>query len=152
MVLRIARLELEVLVANGIIALYDDGGQQVVPNLNDIDEWLFAGDNAVVAASAGLSDHPAAVAIEIWDGEPTPPGEPWESRADRRLRLDSGDLEVKPGEIPPYSQLLRVGPPGRYHLRGYAAGRDDIRRLTPKADLYAHRGVERFLFQFWPAN
>ena len=147
---RMVRLELDVLVANSVITLYDDGGAQTVPDLNDPGEWLFAGDNAVVAASAGLSDHRAAVTLEVWEDEPAPAGEPWQARADRGLRLDSGDVEVKPGELPPYNQLLRIGPPGRYHLRGYAAGRDDIRRLTPKPDLDANRGVERFLLQFWP--
>jgi hypothetical protein len=149
---RIARLEMHVLAANGIIAFYDDGGRQVVPDLNDTGEWLFTGDNAVLAASAGHSDHEAAVAIEVWDGEPPVAGDTWEVRADRTLRLDSGDLEVNMGEVPPDAQLVRVGRPGRYHLRGYAEGRDDIRRLTPNSDIYALRGVERFLLQLWPVD
>jgi hypothetical protein len=149
---RLVRLELDVLVANGIITLDDDAGDQAAPGLNDLSEWLFAGANTVVAVSAGLSDHRAAVTIEVWDGEPANEEEPWQSRADRRLRLDSGDLEVKPGELPPFNQLLRVGPPGMYRLRGYVAGRDEIRRLTPKPDLDANRGVERFLLQFWPTE
>lgn len=148
---RMARLELEVLVANGVITFIDDGGEQLGPGLADVTEWLFTGDNVIVAASAGRSDHRALVAVEVWDGEPPAVGEPWRSRADRRVRLDSGDLEVKPGEPPPYNQVLRVGPPGRYHLRGQVAGADELRRATPLPDLDANRGVERFLLQLWPA-
>jgi hypothetical protein len=147
---RIARLELEVLVTHRLVELYDDGGDQAVPDLHDAGEWLFAGDNAVVAVSAGLSDHPATVAVEAWDGAPDPePG--WEVRADRRLRLDSGDLELKPGEPPPHTQLLRIGAPGGYHVRGYMRGRDAIGRQPPGPALYELTGVEYFLFQFWPA-
>src|SRR5436189_5393286 len=142
---RIVRLELHVLIANGTFAIYDDAGEQIVPDLNDPREWLFAGDNAIVASSAGHTDHRASLAMEICDGEPPDLDDAWEVRGHRTLRLDSGDLEVKPGEPPPFTQILRVGPPGTYHLRGYSAGRDDIRRMTPNPDIYALCGVERFL-------
>ncbi|TMR11165.1 hypothetical protein ETD86_36715 [Nonomuraea turkmeniaca] len=147
---RIARLEMDVLVVRGTISLFDDGGEQIVPDLNDLDQWLFTGDNAIVAASAGSTDHFAAVAIEAWDGEPPGSGPAWEVQADRTLRLGSGDLEVHPLVPPPGTQLLRAGPPGPYRLRAYTAGRAAIAALTPNPDIYALRGVERFLFQLWP--
>jgi hypothetical protein len=31
---------------------------------------LFTDANAVLAVSTGVSDHPASVALEAWDGEP----------------------------------------------------------------------------------
>jgi hypothetical protein len=151
MALRIARLELEVVVANRLITVYDDGGDQRVPDLHDLNEWFFTGDNAVLAISAGISDHPATVVMEAWNGEPDPVTG-WEERAERRMRLDSGNLEVEPGEVPPHTQMLRVGPRGGYHVRAYAKGRDAIANPPPGTDLYRLRGVEFFLFQFWPST
>jgi hypothetical protein len=147
---RIARLELEVLVTHRQVALYDDGGDQAVPDLSDTSRWLFVGDNVVLAVSTGLSDHPATVAVEAWDEAPDPEAG-WEVRADGRLRLDSGDLELKPGEPPPHTQLLRVGAPGGYHVRGYTRGRAAIAGMPPGPALFEQTGVEYFLFQFWPA-
>jgi hypothetical protein len=147
---RIARLELEVLVTHRQVQLYDDGGDQVVPDLNDTSRWLFTGANVIVAISTGLSDHPATVAVEAWDGAPDPEAG-WEVRADRQLRLDSGDLELKPGEPPPHTQLLRLGPPSGYHVRGYARGRAAIATIPPGPALYELTGVEYFLLQLWPA-
>jgi len=146
---RIVRLELDVLVVRGTLSFFDDAGDQVAPDLDPPDEWLFTADNAVVVTSAGHTDHYAAVAMEVWDGEP-PAEEGWEASGERTVRLDSGDLEVYPFVAPPGTQVLRVGPRGRYRVRGHATGRAELADLTPDPDINALRGVERFLLRFWP--
>ncbi|MFI6483579.1 hypothetical protein ACIBH1_37005 [Nonomuraea sp. NPDC050663] len=151
---RMVRLEMDVLVVNGLISLLDDGGVQVVPDLDDRRQWLFTGDNAVIVASAGHTDHYAALTLEVWpSAPPAPPADrAWEVVEERVVRLSSGDLEVHPLVTPPGTQILRVGPRGAYHLRAHACGRAEIAALTPDPDIHALRGTERLLLQFWPSR
>ncbi len=138
----LTRLETETLVSRRMIVLLDDAGDY---GLSEQD-WLSVTPNCVVAISAGATDHYARVTVEVWDETP-PLLEGWESGKAGRVRLDSGYLEIQPTD----SHVVRIGPPGRYELRAYSDGRSRIAALTPRAGVDELRGVEAFLFQFWPA-
>ncbi|MCO1597064.1 hypothetical protein M8C17_18065 [Micromonospora sp. RHAY321] len=140
---RLTRLETEVLVFRRMIVLLDDEGDYEASG----QEWLSVSPNCVVAFSAGATDHFASVTLEIWDGPP-PPLDGWESSQAGRVRLDSGYLQVQPTD----THVLRIGPAGRYEVRAYSAGRSRIAALTPRSGIEELRGVESFLFQFWPAE
>ncbi|MGC5022249.1 hypothetical protein [Micromonospora sp. DT47] len=140
---RLTRLETEVLVFRRMIVLLDDEGDYDVSG----EDWLSVSPNCVVATSAGATDHYASVIVEIWDGPP-PVLDGWESGKAGRVRLDSGYLEIQPTD----THVLRVGPPGRYEVRAYSAGRSRIAASTPRSGVDELRGVESFLFQFWPAG
>lgn len=137
----VTRLETEILVTQGMIVLLDDAGDYALSEK----DWLSVTPNCVVAISAGSTDHYAQVSVEIWDAEPPLAGG-WESGKAARVQLDSGYLEIQPTD----THVLRIGPPGRYELRVYSAGRARIAELTPRAGIDELRGVESFLFQFWP--
>ncbi|WP_203826631.1 hypothetical protein [Actinoplanes palleronii] len=138
----LTRLDTEILVTQGMIVLLDDAGDYGLAERG----WLSVTPNCVVAISAGATDHYARVIVEVWDAAP-PPAAGWESGKAARVRLDSGYLEIQPTD----THVLRIGPPGRYELRVYTAGRSRIAELTPRAGIDELRGVESFLFQFWPA-
>ncbi|SCG64439.1 hypothetical protein GA0070609_3963 [Micromonospora echinaurantiaca] len=139
----LARLETETLVSRRMIVLLDDAGDYGLSG----GDWLSVTPNCVVAISAGATDHYATVTVEIWDAAP-PVLDGWESGKAGQVRLDSGYLEIQPTD----THVLRVGPPGRYELRAYSSGRSRIAAATPRAGIEELRGVESFLFQFWPAG
>ncbi|WP_143728355.1 hypothetical protein [Micromonospora cremea] len=87
------------------------------------------------------------VTLEIWDGAP-PRLDGWESSQAGRVRLDSGYPQIQPTD----THVLWIGPAGRYEVRAYSAGRSGIAALTPQSGIEKLRGVESFLFQFWPAE
>ncbi|MEU0155357.1 hypothetical protein [Micromonospora fulviviridis] len=140
---RLTRLETEVLVFRRMILLLDDEGDYDVSE----EDWLSVAPNCVMAISAGATDHYASVTVEIWDGPP-PLLDGWESGKAGRVRLDSGYLQIQPTD----THVLRIGPPGQYEVRAYSKGRARIAALTPRAGIEQLRGVESFLFQFWPAE
>ena len=139
---RLTRLETEVLVFRRMILLLDDEGDDDVSE----EDWLSVAPNCVMAISAGATDHYAIVIVEVWDGRP-PMLDGWESDRAGVVRLDSGYLQIQPTD----THVLRIGPPGRYEVRAYSNGRDRIAALTPRAGIEELRGLESFLFQFWPA-
>jgi hypothetical protein len=144
-----ARVQTEVLVDHGAFDLLDDGGpQRAVVNWASPSEWLCTGDNAVTILSASGRTHVAEVTVEAWDAvPPTAPG--WPAERTATLRLDSGLVEINPLVEGEDTEYLAVGPPGRYHVRAYAAGRDEIVQLDPPPEVEL-RGIEKYLFQFWP--
>jgi hypothetical protein len=148
----LARVDSETLVDHQTFDLLDDGGpQRARVDFGARTQWLFVGDNAVTVLSASNRHHVATVVVEAWDTEPEIPAD-WSTAASAtgRLRLDSGLVEVNPLIEGDDGEALVVGPPGPYDVRAFALGRDEIVRLSPPPDVEL-RGVERYLFQFWPA-
>ncbi|MCM0673462.1 hypothetical protein NCC78_01810 [Micromonospora phytophila] len=139
---RLTRLETEVLVFRRMIVLLDDEGDYEVSG----EEWSVS-PNCIVAISAGATDHYASVTVEIWD-EPPSLLDGWKGSKAGRVRLDSGYLQIQPTD----THVLRIGPPGHYEVWAYSAGRSRIAALTPRSGIENLRGVESFLFQFWPAG
>ncbi|HEX8630607.1 MAG TPA: hypothetical protein VF755_20805 [Catenuloplanes sp.] len=139
----VTRLETETLVARRMIVLLDDAGDYGLSG----EDWLSITPNCVVVISAGATDHYARVTVEVWDATP-PLLDGWEGGKAGRVRLDGGYLEIQPTD----THVLRIGPPGHYELRAYRAGQSRIAALTPRAGIEEPRGVEAFLFQFWPAG
>ncbi|MEV4481386.1 hypothetical protein [Micromonospora coxensis] len=144
-------LDTTVLVEHGTFDLLDDGGpQRAGMDFADRARWLAAGPNAVTVRSAAAWDHVAALRLEVWDG-PAPDQPGWADRRDAQARFDSGLVEVNPlvdaGEDEEAVELA----PGRYAVRAYVAGRDELLAVQhqPDADL---DGIERYLIQFWPVE
>jgi len=153
------RLHLNALVDHGAVEIVDDaGGRPPLPDFTDLDRWLYVGDNSVLLVSTSSIEHLAAVTIETWQSEPPADPSGWETREDADLVLASGRLEVDPAVAGENGQALRVGSPGRYQLRAYAAGRNAVldweiatrETDTPQTDTEPPNLVERFLLQLWP--
>ncbi|HYN93762.1 MAG TPA: hypothetical protein VES42_07915 [Pilimelia sp.] len=144
------RVDTEVFVDHGSFDLIDDGGpQRARPDFAATAEWLFVGDNEIIVVSAAGRHHHAAVAVEAWDGEP-PSAAGWEDFRTARLRLDSGLVEINPLVEGEDASDIEVGGPGVYRVRAHVTGRAALAALDPALPAEP-RGVERYLFQFWPA-
>lgn len=140
------RVETEVLVDHSTFDLIDDSGEQYANVDYRSTEWLFTGPNTITVLSASSRHHVAALIVEAWDGEP-PPAAGWTAPHETGVRLDSGWLEINPlvgGE-----DDITVGGPGRYRVRGYVTGREELLAATPPPEVEL-RGVERYLLQIWP--
>lgn len=147
----VTALDTTVMVDHGTFDLLDDGGPQQSPmDFTDRTRWLAAGRNAITVRSAAAWEHVAVLRLEVWDGPP-PERHGWADRRDAAVRFDCGLLEVNPlvdaGED---EEAVEVAP-GRYAVRVYLTGRDELLAVQhrPDADL---DGTERFLVQLWPAE
>jgi hypothetical protein len=78
-------------------------------------------------------DHKAFVRLEVWLGEPPQPEGNW-----------AGGNSVGPSRIGTFD----IGAPGRYHVRVWRQGADDVAALD-KAGERIPDGTERYLLQFW---
>ncbi|MQA95554.1 MAG: hypothetical protein GEV11_13210 [Streptosporangiales bacterium] len=138
----IHRLTTETRVHHGSFDLLDEGGPRSLPQPANAPGGglLRAADNTITALSATPGVHYAAVDLEVWDGEPPPADGAWHPAGNATLRLSSGEVEVNPLVEGDDTEMLIIGPPGTYALRASV-----ITRSAPN-------GVERWLFQFWPAR
>ena len=145
----VERVETEVLVDHRTFDLIDDSGEQHAPTDYDTAQWLFAGHNMITVVSATGRHHVAALTVEAWDAEP-PPAAGWTAPHEATVRLDSGFVEINPLVEGEDAEDITVGGPGRYRVRGYVTGREQLLAATPPPDVELH-GVERYLLQLWPA-
>lgn len=94
--------------------------------------------------------HDASVTLQTWDAEP-PPDPAAEHSEAVEVELSRGGAFVSALLSPRVSPVLRVGPPGRYHVRVDVTGREAVRlRLVDLDDRPS--GVERFVVAFWPTG
>ncbi|WP_116211508.1 hypothetical protein [Streptomyces olivoreticuli] len=97
--------------------------------------------------SAGHT-HRASVKVEVWDAEAELKPQAWDEVAEATLESVSGELAVWSMERAP--DVITLGEPGLWRVRVAATGRDEVLRQT--TDVGPVHGVERWLFQFWPAE
>lgn len=146
----IHRLTTETRVHHGSFDLLDEGGPRSLPRPAGAagEGPLRASDNTITVLSATRGVHYAGVDLEVWDGEPPAAGDGWRPAGCATLRLSSGEVEVNPLVEGDDTEMLIVGPPGRYALRASVRGQDTIDEAVRTTPAPPHN-VERWLFQFW---
>jgi hypothetical protein len=78
-----------------VIEIIDDAGQHPpLPDLPDVDRWLYVRDDCVMLISATGHEHDAHFVLELWKSEPPQAAGSCEARQDARPRLASGLVEL----------------------------------------------------------
>jgi hypothetical protein len=149
------RTEAEVVIDEGRLTVedLDGGGNATAARAAAGAPWLLAADNIVILVSA--SDellHYPSVRVESWAHPvPHPPAGGWTDTGETSLRLTGGTVAVLPfsgGAVA--GEPLTVGPPGRYAVRAYRTGGDQLDAIVADDPDAVPHGTERFLVQFWP--
>lgn len=142
---------IEVLIDHAYFRLDDEqahlGG---TPDFTDNSKWLIPTYDGLVVCSASGRYHCPTVRLELWDDEPFEINKPWETQRDTTVTLSTGTLEVYSALATEPTARFPLAGPGRYRVRAYSAGRDEIHEThLADDDDGPIRGVEKYLIQFW---
>ncbi|RQX02975.1 hypothetical protein [Micromonospora inaquosa] len=121
------------------------------------DRICWSGRDALFVASPSSATCRASVTVQAWDGEPAAvDSTTWPDTDSTEVTLRTGTVYLSHLlDMAPVSDLLPVGPPGRYRVRVDVAGRARTRALLRSPDFDPVRrtvGPERIVIGFWPAR
>lgn len=141
----------EVLIEHAYFRLDDEqaylGG---IADFADESKWLITAYDGLVVCSASGRYHYPSVRLEHWDGEPFEINKPWETQRDTTVTLSTGSLGIYSVHGTEPTVRFPLSGPGRYRVRAYSAGRDQIRNAQQAdSDDGPIRSVEKYLIQFW---
>jgi hypothetical protein len=126
-----------------------------VPVLGGTDgRFVACAPDVVVIISESELLHEAAIRIEHWSGEPSPPEGDWDDVQSGRLPVSEASIAVQALWETDLSERLPLRATGWHRVRVHAGGRAALREWDANwdGDDVAPVGLERFVVQIWPED
>jgi len=152
----IASVSGTVAVDHGLFLVLDERADDIGDPDFSQDRICWSGRDALFVASPSNVICRASVTAQAWDGAPAPAdAATWPDTDSTEVTLRTGTVYLSHLlDMAPVSDLLVLGPPGRYQVRVDVAGRAQTRALlrSPDFDPVGRIiGPERIVIRFWPA-